>query len=452
MTKSAENEIKKLEITAYGSEGQGIGRLDGMAVFVPGALVGETVTVSIEKTTASYAVARLLYVISSSTQRKEPPCPYFAECGGCSLMHMKYEHQLEFKRQRVKDAFERIGGFRDIEVLPCIGSNDTLRYRNKAVFSFAGSEGRVRFGCIAEGSHRVIPVSDCLIQSEVSVKAAEAVCDWANRCKIPVYNEKTGRGELRHLMLRTASAGETMAVVITSDRLRFENELVSALRAAVPGIASVIHNINPARTNLIMGRKNRVIFGAETITEYIDELSFSAGAESFLQVNPAQTLRMYAEAINGLMLSKEDEAVDLYCGIGTISLLMARQAGSVIGVEYVASAIEDAKRNAAQNAIENAEFICGTAETVFPKIVKSGKKITKLLLDPPRKGAMREALDAITQCGAQRIAYISCNPATFARDCRILADAGYRIEKVQPFDMFAHSFHVECVTIMTKSN
>ena len=441
-----------LDIVSYGSEGQGIARLNGMAVFVPGALVGEKVEAEIEKRTASYAVARLTKIIASSPRRVEPPCEYFAECGGCALMHMDYAHQLEFKRQRVEDAMERIGGFSDIEVKPCIGADEPFRYRNKAVFSFTQQSGSVRFGCIAEGSHRVVPIDDCKIQSEVSVNAAKAVCEWANRYKIPAYNEKSGRGDLRHLMLRTASSGETMAVIITAGRLRFEIELVSGLRAAVPGISSIIHNINPARTNLIMGRKSRVIFGTETITEHIDGLSFTVGAESFLQVNPVQTRRMYAEAISGLMLTKEDDAVDLYCGIGTISLLMANKARSVIGVEYVAPAIEDAKRNAARNGIENAEFICGTAETVFPKIVKSGRKITKLMLDPPRKGAMREALDAIIASGAQRIAYISCNPATLARDCRILSDAGYKIESVQPYDMFSNSFHVETVVLITKEN
>ncbi len=443
-------EKTELTITAFGSEGQGIGRADGLAVFVPGALPGEKVLAVAKKTEKRFAEARLERVLEASPSRAVPPCPYYESCGGCSLMHMTYEAQLAFKTQRVRDALERIGGFSGVHVENCAPSPESLRYRNKSVFSFAESAGKVVSGCLSEKSHAVVPIADCLIAKKEAAAALSAVTEWANAHGVRAFDEKTGGGELRRLMVRTTSAGETMAVVVTKGKLRFEAELIAALMKAVPGIKSIIHNENPERTSLALGRRSRVIFGGSTVTETLAGFCFSVGAESFLQVNGAQTPNLYRAAIDALELCENDDVIDLYCGIGTISLMMAGSARSVLGVEYVPEAIRDAKRNAELNGVNNAEFICGAAENVLPKLVGAGRKFNKLLLDPPRKGAMPRAIEAIIKSGVPRIAYISCNPATLARDCRIFADAGYRIESVQPYDMFANSNHVETVVLMTK--
>lgn len=444
------NDIVSLTIDAYGSKGQGIGRHNGMTVFVPGALVNEKITAVIEKTTPSYAVGKMTDLVGRSSDRRDPACPYYEECGGCDLMHMSYPAQLSFKTQRVKDALTRLGGFADIKVEPCIGTDDPTHYRNKAVFSFAEHDERVVSGCIAEKSHRVVPVKSCLIQSGIAEAALKAVTDWANGLGIRAYNERTGKGCIRHLLVRTTSLGETMVVIIAAKPFECEKELVSSLRAAVPSLKSLIVNLNPGRTSLILGRKSRVAFGNQTIRENVCGLEFSVAAESFLQVNTVQMRKLYSKAVGALELDRRDSVLDLYCGIGTISLLMAQQAGSVTGVEAVAPAIEDAKRSAKANGIDNAEFFCANVEDLLPQLIKKGQKINKVMLDPPRKGAMPEAIDAIAASGAERICYVSCDPSTLARDCKQLAAAGYRIEAVQPFDMFPQTSHVECVVLMSR--
>lgn len=446
-----ENSIVELEITSYGSEGQGVGRLDGLAVFVKGALMGERVRAQITKTAPRFAEARVIEVLDKSQNRLEPACPHFERCGGCNLMHMNYAHQLEFKRMKVENAFRRIGGFENIEVRPCEPSPKTFRYRNKAVFSFALQGARVISGTLGEKSHRVIETSNCLLQNEASLKALEAVTSWANNFGIPAYNEKTGKGVLRHLAVRSTCTGETMVIIIAAARLKNEAELVSRLVSAVSGIKSIVLNLNRERSSLIMGRKSVLLWGKDSITERILGMDFAVAAESFLQVNHAQTERLYTFAVDSLELNKQDEAVDLYCGIGTLSLLMAKSAGSVTGIEYVPRAIENAKNNAEANGIKNADFLCGAAEKVLPELVKKGKRVSKLLLDPPRAGAMKPALDAIAKCAPERIAYVSCDPATLARDCKTLVnEGGYVIEYIQPFDMFPQTEHVETVVLLSR--
>jgi 23S rRNA (uracil1939-C5)-methyltransferase len=448
-----ENRIFELETTSYGSEGQGVGRLDGLAVFVNGALIGERVRAQITKTAPRFAEARLIEVLEKSPNRAEPPCPNFERCGGCDLMHMNYAHQLEFKRMKVENAFRRIGSFENIEVRPCAASPQTIRYRNKAVFSFAMQGSSVVSGTLGEKSHRVIETKDCLLQNEASLKALEAVTNWANDFGITAYNEKTGKGVLRHLAVRSTCTGETMVIIIAAARLKNEAELVSRLVSAVSGIKSIVLNLNRERSSLIMGRKSVLLWGEDTITERILGIDFAVAAESFLQINHDQTERLYSFAVDSLELTQNDSAVDLYCGIGTLSLLMAKSAGRITGIEYVPRSIENAKNNAEANGIKNADFLCGAAEKLLPELVKSGKRVSKLLLDPPRAGAMKPALDAIIDCSPERIAYVSCDPATLARDCKILAnEGGYVIECIQPFDMFPQTEHVECAVLMSKDN
>ena len=439
-----------LDITSYGSEGQGVGRLEGLAVFVKGALIGERVRARIVKSTPRFAEAKLVEVLEKSPNRVEPPCPIFDRCGGCDLMHMNYEHQLEFKRTKVENAFRRIGGF-DIEIKPCIASPETIRYRNKAVFSFAQRGESIVSGTLGEKSHSVIDTSDCLLQNETSLKALEIVTKWANDFAIPAYNERTGKGVLRHLAVRTASTGETAVVIIAAARLKNEAELVSRLVSGVAGIKSIVLNLNREKSSIIMGKKSVLLWGEGSIVERILGMDFSVAAESFLQINHAQTERLYSYAVDSLALNDTDDAADLYCGIGTLSLIMAKRANSVIGIEYVPQAIDNAKKNAERNGIQNADFLCGAAEKLLPEFISSVRRVSKLLLDPPRAGAMKPALDAIRKCAPERIAYVSCDPATLARDCKILAnEGGYVIECIQPFDMFPQTEHVETVALITK--
>ena len=518
----------EIEITALSSGGHGIGRYQGFAVFVPFTWMGDHITAQITKVQKNYAEAKLVDILIPSPERVEPPCPAFGSCGACSLMHASYSAQLEAKRRIVQDAFERIGGISGVTVKPTIGMDTPLCYRNKASFPFGNHNGRVVFGCYEKRSHRLIPLDGCLIQNEKSIIAMKTLCKWANDFGIRAYDPTpTGsmgngrrrardasavsstntkkQGILRHGVIRCTEGG-TMVIVVTTGKLPHRDELVERLLSAIPDIKSIIHNVNPNDTNLIMGRENRVVFGSDTVIEDLNSLSFAVSAQSFLQVNPKQTIVLYNAAIDALELNMSDSVIDLYCGIGTISLLMAKRVKKVLGIEAVPAAIEDAKRNAVRNKLNNASFICGSVEDVLPKILRhgsvrhgvsaqmtdngngienrafecgsiktespesqgslpacdssegrtypgtlgAGKEFTALVLDPPRVGVDKAAIDAIAASGIGRIAYVSCNPATLARDCKLLCAGGYVINSVQPVDMFPETEHVETVCLLSK--
>ena len=520
----------EIEITALSSGGHGIGRYQGFAVFVPFTWMGDHITAQITKVQKNYAEAKLVDILIPSPERVEPPCPAFGNCGACSLMHASYSAQLEAKRRIVQDAFERIGGISGVKVKPTIGMDTPLCYRNKASFPFGNHNGRVVFGCYEKRSHRLIPLDGCLIQNEKSIIAMKTLCKWANDFGIRAYDPTpTGsmgngrrrardasavsstntkkQGILRHGVIRCTEGG-TMVIVVTTGKLPHRDELVERLLSAIPDIKSIIHNVNPNDTNLIMGRETRVVFGSDTVIEDLNSLSFAVSAQSFLQVNPKQTIVLYNAAIDALELNMSDSVIDLYCGIGTISLLMAKRVKKVLGIEAVPAAIEDAKRNAVRNKLNNASFICGSVEDVLPKILRhgsvrhgvsaqmtdngngienrafecgsiktespesegslpacdsaeggtypgtlgAGKEFTALVLDPPRVGVDKAAIDAIAASGIGRIAYVSCNPATLARDCKLLCAGGYVINSVQPVDMFPETEHVETVCLLSKLN
>ena len=609
----------EIEITALSSGGHGIGRYQGFAVFVPFTWMGDHITAQITKVQKNYAEAKLVDILIPSPERVEPPCHAFGSCGACSLMHASYSAQLEAKRRIVQDAFERIGGISGVKVKPTIGMDTPLCYRNKASFPFGNHNGRVVFGCYEKRSHRLIPLDGCLIQNEKSIIAMKTLCKWANDFGIRAYDPTpTGsmgngrrrardasavsstntkkQGILRHGVIRCTEGG-TMVIVVTTGKLPHRDELVERLLSAIPDIKSIIHNVNPNDTNLIMGRENRVLFGSDTVIEDLNSLSFAVSAQSFLQVNPKQTIVLYNAAIDALELNMSDSVIDLYCGIGTISLLMAKRVKKVLGIEAVPAAIEDAKRNAVRNKLNNASFICGSVEDVLPKILRhgsvrhgvsaqmtdngngienrafecgsiktespesegslpaydsneggichgsvrhgvsaqmtdngngienrafecgsikteshesqgslsandsneggtypgtldtgkdsvacgsiktespesegslpacdsaeggtypgtlgAGKEFTALVLDPPRVGVDKAAIDAIAASGIGRIAYVSCNPATLARDCKLLCAGGYVINSVQPVDMFPETEHVETVCLLSKLN
>ena len=439
----------ELGIVSLSSEGRGIGRFEGLAVFVPYTLPGDRITAKVIRLQKNFAEAELIELLSPSEYRISPVCPVFGSCGACSLMHAKYSAQLELKRIIVEDAMHRIGGFRNVSVPPVLGMTEPLRYRNKAVFPFGNRNGRVVFGCYGRKSHNLIPIDDCLLQANDTITVMKTICDWANAFGIGAYSPDS-KGILRSAVIRITSGG-IMVVIVTTGVLPHRDELVSMLTEALPAVRSIIHNINPDDTNLVMGRKSRTVFGSPTVTDRLCELRFDVSAESFLQVNPSETLKLYSVAIDALDIKPTDSVIDLYCGIGTISLLAAKRAKHVLGIEVVPSAIENAKANAVKNGITNAEFICGAVEDIIPKLLTSEKQdFTSLILDPPRKGAYPKAIEAIIASGIPRIAYVSCNPATLARDYKLLSSAGYTLEQIRPVDMFPETEHVETVVLLSK--
>ena len=444
------NDDIELTITALSSEGQGIGRIDGYTVFVPYALAGEKVRAHVIKVTSGYAVAKLTEILEKSAERTENTCLVYPRCGGCTLRHLAYSAQLEAKTTQVRDALARLGKFENPVVLPCIGMDNPERYRNKGSFPMGYDDKfNVVPGFFAQRSHRIVPIADCAIQSSEVMAVTSAVAEWANMYSIPTYDETTRKGLLRHAMARTSAEG-VLALVVTSGKLPHSDALVELLRQKIPNLTGVVHNVNSKDTNVILGDKFITLWGSDRLNTKIAGHSFNASMASFLQVNPVQTEVLYSKALEFLALEGGEQVADVYCGIGTITLMLAEHAAHVTGIECVPAAIVDAKANAKNNGISNVDFICDTAESALPVLVSEGMKLDAAVIDPPRKGCERPALDALADSGVDRIVYVSCNPATMARDCRILADRGYKLIKAQPVDMFPHTHHVETVALLVK--
>lgn len=442
----------KLQIAGLGSSGEGVGRYDGFTVFVHGALPEETVQAEITLVKKNYAVGKLIKIIAASLDRVEPVCPVYADCGGCQLQHLSYAGQLRMKQQQVKDALTRIGHL-DTEVLPVIGCNSPWNYRNKMQFPAAsGAEGKISIGCYAAATHSVIDTGSCMIQKEANNEVLTTVRKWMQRYGISAYDEKTGKGLIRHVMSRVGvHSGEVMAVLITSAYdIPHKKELVEWLTKYVPNLVSVVQNINKKPTNIVMGNKTRVLYGQPTITDSLGALSFNISAQSFFQVNSEQAEKLYNKALEYAALSGNETVVDVYCGTGTISLYLAKHAGKVYGIEIVAPAIEDAKKNAQENNCHNAEFILGDAVEKLPQLLAEGVKPDVVVVDPPRAGCEQKVLKAIADVEPQRIVYVSCNPASLARDLAYLAERGYKAMAAQPVDMFPMTSHVETVVSLSK--
>ncbi len=442
----AKNDEIELTIDALTGEGQGIGRIDGYAVFVPGALVGERVRVHIIKITASYAVGKLVELLTQSPQRVQPPCAAYPFCGGCTMMHLSYAAQKTVKETMVRDALERIGGFTDVQVEPILGMREPLRYRNKGSFPFGLYKGTARWGFFAPRSHRLVPLDDCPIQDARITELVGRVAEWAQSYHVMPYDEENKRGVLRHVVARVTRDGASMVTVVTTGPLPHKAELIELMHDT----DSLYHNCNDKDTNVIFGERFTLLSGVATLTETINGLKFRVSPQSFLQVNPVQTELLYEKALELLAPKKGERIVDLYCGIGTLTLAAARSGAKLTGIENVPQAIADAKENAALNGLTNVDFLCGDAETVLPKLVAEGNSFDAMLLDPPRKGCEGEALQAIADSGVKRVVYVSCNPATLARDLAKLRYAGFRLAAVQPVDMFPHTPHVECATLLLR--
>lgn len=440
------NEELELTIGSVTLEGAGVGRVDGFAVFVPGALPGERVRVHIIKVTASYAVGKLLEAAEPSPHRIESNCPVYARCGGCAFGHVSYEEELRIKERQVADALIRLGGLKDVPLRPILGMDAPERYRNKGAFPYGMSDGGPAFGFYAPRSHRLVPVTDCLIEQKAVCRAVNAVKDWAERHQIQPYDEGTGKGILRHVVARVTTEGELMAVVVTKGDLPHKRELTDALSFA----HSVYWNRNDRNTNVIFGDSFTLLSGKPTLRETLDGLVFEVSPRSFLQVNPVQTRKLYGAALDLLAPQSHETAADVYCGIGTISLLLAKRAGRVVGIEVVSEAVENARENAERNGISNASFLCAPAEDALPRLVAEGQRIDCLTVDPPRKGCDPQVIDAILASGARRMVYVSCNPATLARDVKLLVAGGFTVEAVQPVDMFPRCGHVETVCLLIR--
>ncbi len=436
--------ICTVDISGYSSEGAGIARIDGMAVFVPLAMRGEKCEIKILKVLKSFAYAKLVRVIEASPERVESKCAYFPKCGGCDLWHMSYSEELRFKEERVRDAIERISGL-NIPINPIIGADGTERYRNKAQFPVGEKDGKVVSGFFRPHSHDIVASEECIIQSKAADSIRRGVMKWQDECGIPPYDEETGRGIVRHIYVRTGKGGAMLCLVV-SRRPKHADKLSEYVKREYPDISGISININNEKTNVILGSKYETVDGEMCMTDEMSGLSFRISPAAFYQVNRDQAERLYALAVDYIVKSGAETALDLYCGIGTITLCMAKKLRHVTGVETVPQAISDAKVNAELNGIKNADFICADAGKAMNLSELSGKKPDAILVDPPRKGLAPEVIGWIKELAPKTVVYVSCDPATLARDLKLLCENGeYKALSATPVDMFPRTKHCEVV-------
>lgn len=442
------NDLLTVVIEDMGHDGEGIGKAEGYTLFIKDAVIGDTVEAKIMKAKKNYGYARLMRVLNPSPYRVEPKCPCARACGGCQLQFLSYEKQLEFKKNKVKGNLERIGGFGQVEIEKVIGMEKPWRYRNKAQFPVGkNKDGEIITGFYAGRTHSIIPNRNCYLGAEVNEEILNQVIAYMTDNHVEPYEEAGGKGLVRHILIRNGfKTGEIMVCIIANGRtLPKVNNLTERLQT-IPGMTSISLNVNTKRNNVILGDEVITLWGQETISDYIGDIKFEISPLSFYQVNPVQTEKLYGTALEYAGLTGKETVWDLYCGIGTISLFLAQKAKQVYGVEIVPPAIEDAKRNARRNGIENAEFYVGKAEEVLPqKYEEEGIRADVIVVDPPRKGCEPEVLDTMLHMKPERIVYVSCDSATLARDLKILCEKEYQIEKVAVCDMFGNSVHVETV-------
>ncbi|MBU8880313.1 23S rRNA (uracil(1939)-C(5))-methyltransferase RlmD [Bacillus sp. FJAT-29790] len=429
-------------------DGAGVAKVDGYPLFVPNGLPGEKAKIKVTKANKGYGFGRLVEMYEKSPYRVEAPCPIYKECGGCQLQHLSYEGQLKAKEKQVRDVLTRIGKLENVKVHPVLGMKDPWRYRNKAQVPVGEQEGGLIGGFYQQRTHSIINMKECIIQQEKNDEVVQIVIEICSKYGIRAYDEGRNKGDLRHIMARHGLVtGEVMVVLITrKNDFPHKNKIIEEITSRIPGIQSIVQNINPKKTNVIFGDETRVLWGEEVIYDFIGDIKFAISARSFYQVNPEQTKVLYDKALEYADLSGKEKVIDAYCGIGTISLFLAQKAKKVFGVEIVPEAIEDAKRNAELNGISNAEFAVGEAEVVIPKWYDEGNTADVLVVDPPRKGCDEALLQTIIAMKPKKVVYVSCNPGTLARDLRILEDGGYETVEVQPVDMFPQTMHVEAVT------
>ncbi len=450
------NDIIDIEITSATAEGSGVGRTeDGIAVFVPLSAIGDKLKVRILKVKKTYAFGKIEEITVPSKSRIESECPNFSKCGGCAWHHINYEEECKIKEQRVIDAVTRIGGIKDAVYKPIISSDNPLRYRNKAQFPIGrDSNGNILIGFYSFHSHRIIDCNDCILQPELFARVIKITRKFIEQTNNDIYDETTGKGRLRRLYIRVGEITDELMVcyVVNGNGLKQEDLLVNMLKDEIPQLKSVIINSNREKTNVILGTKNRVAYGSDHITDELCGLKFRISPFSFWQVNRRQAEKLYNKAKEYADLKSDEVLLDLYCGTGTIGLTMAQNCKLLVGVEAVEDAIKDAKENAKQNNITNARFICSDAAKAAQKLKSEGLKPDVIILDPPRKGCGDELIQTIFEMSPKRVVYVSCDPATLARDLKIFSDGGYIVKEITPCDMFSRTAHVESVVLLSKNN
>lgn len=447
------NQIHTAQITGYASDGAGVCRICGRAVFVKGTIPGEVWDVRIIKVTASAVYGRGEKCVSPSPARQEPPCPVYRKCGGCSLLHMTYDEELRMKLSRVNDALARIGGL-DFSIQEILGAESPNHYRNKAIYAVGESNGIVQKGFYRASSHDLIPVEHCLLQDELADRAADVVCQWMNVHHFPAYDETTGKGTVRHIFTRKAKRTDDAVVCIVTARGfgALTEQLASALRDACPELTGILLCVNKQKGNVILDGDFYTLWGKPEIEDVLCGLHFEIAPRAFYQINPPQAERLYERAVEYAVHSPADSVLDLYCGAGTITLRLAKEANHVIGAEIVPEAIENAKQNAKTNQIDNAEFLCADAGEAAELLSKRGLKPDCITVDPPRKGLSRQAIQAMVSMQPKRIVYVSCDPGTLARDLKLLCAEGYSPAAGTAVDMFPHTPHVETVVLMSRKD
>ena len=447
------DDLIEVTIEDLSEEGTGIGKFEGMTFFIKDAVISDRVRAKIMKMKKNYGFARLMEVLTPSPDRVEPLCPVARQCGGCQIQAMSYEAQLAFKTRKVESNLKRIGKFEEIPMESIIGMEDPFHYRNKAQFPFGKNrDGKIITGFYAGRTHSIIENTSCHLGKEVNEEILEKILAWMNAFHVEPYNEATGKGLMRHSLIRCGfRTGEIMVcLVINGRKIPGEEALVDSLKI-IPGMTSISLNVNKEKTNVILGREVINLWGRPYIEDYIGEVKYQISPLSFFQVNPVQTERLYGKALEYAGLTGEETVWDLYCGIGTISLFLARKARKVYGVEIIPDAIEDARRNASLNGFTNTEFYVGKAEEVLPeKYEKEGVRADVIVVDPPRKGCNETLLSTMVKMQPERIVYVSCDSATLARDLRYLCDNGYELKRVCPADMFPQTVHVETVVLLSQ--
>ena len=450
MEQLKKNEIFEAEITAYNSEGSGVARILGRAVFVPRTIVGERWRIVIVKVTASAVYGRALEPVKLSPERREPECENYLRCGGCGLRHMSYAEELRFKKQRVDDALRHIA-HQSVQVERITGSDETAHYRNKGIYAVREVEGRTRKGFFAPRSHELVPVGRCLIQSDIADKAAEAVVRFMNDNGLRAYDEKTRSGLVKHVYVRKAvNTPDAVAVIVASGGFGARTQaLVDFMRKACPELTGIVLNVNKTSGNTVLAGDFHTLWGRDYIRDSLGGIVYELAPQAFYQINPPQAEKLYKKAVE--YAEPEGKTVlDMYCGAGTISLFLARAAKRVIGAEIIPEAVENARENSHRNGIENADFICADASEAAEKFLRDGVRPEAIVVDPPRKGMDEAAVRALCGMAPERIVYVSCNPATLARDICVFNDCGYALRRAEAVDMFPRTAHVETVVLLEK--
>ena len=446
----SKNKEYVVDIVDIGQGGVGIGKYEGFTVFVEGGLIQDKVKVRINKSKKNYAVGDIVEIIEKSPFRVDRICSDdLKDCGGCQIQELDYNKQLELKTNEVKQVISRIGKLENVEIHETIGMQSPCRYRNKAQFPIQNINGSTAIGFYKKKSHDVIPTDMCVIQHDINDKIIKIIKTYIQAYNVSIYNETTHTGVLRHLVTKVGfTTNEVMVVLVANGtNLPHLNELENIL-----GFKTLVLNVNKAKTNVILGKENKVIYGNGKINDYIGDLVFEISPLSFFQVNPVQTEVLYNKALEYAELKENDTVFDIYCGIGSISLFLAQKATKVYGIEIVEDAIKDAKINAKLNNLNNVEFYVGKAEEVVPKMYSEGKTANVVVVDPPRKGCDEKVLDTIVSMKPDRVVYVSCNPSTLARDLAYLDERGYKCVEIQPVDMFPHTMHVECCAKIVKKS